>query len=61
MRTHTAGRQESRTPLGKAQLLRLKSRVPEGGNFDELAAVPLDRLAELHVEELAPESSHFCQ
>ena len=41
-----AGRQ--RSPLGKTQLLRLKSSVPEGGNFDELVAVPLDRLAELH-------------
>jgi hypothetical protein len=38
--------------LGKAELLCLKSGVPEGGDHDEPVAVPLGGLAELDVERL---------
>jgi hypothetical protein len=36
--------------LGEADLLPLQCGVPEGGNHDELVAVPLGGLAELDVE-----------
>ena len=44
--------------LGEADLLPLQGRVPEGGDDDELVAVPFGGLAELKVERLSGRADH---
>src|SRR6202021_3360561 len=44
--------------LGEADLLPLPGGVPEGGDDDELVAVPLGGLAELDVECLSGGGNH---
>ena len=57
IRSLRAGRHPSL--LGEADLLRLQSGVPEGGNYDEEVAVPLRGLAELDVERFSCRGDHF--
>jgi hypothetical protein len=45
--------------LGKADLLRVQSGVPEGGDVDELVPVPPAGVAELDVERLSGRGDHF--
>src|SRR5438132_14120909 len=45
--------------LGEADLLPLNSGVPEGGDDDELVALPLAGLGELEVERLSGWRNHF--
>jgi len=54
-------RSSSRLPglFGEANLPRLQSGIPEGGNDDELVAVPLRGLAELDVERFACRGDHL--
>src|ERR1700680_2403089 len=59
--TQASCRRLCSTPSGlsKPDLLPLLSGVPEGRNNDELVAVPLGGLAELHVERFSCRGDHL--